>query len=60
MRHETSYNKNYQNFDFLIYVKDLTKINSRKTKQAVICMFYIFKMFPFKYMNECILTNKKV
>ena len=23
-------------------------------------MFYIFKMFPFKYMNVCILTNKKV
>ena len=23
-------------------------------------MFYIFKMFPFKYMNVRILTNKKV
>ena len=23
-------------------------------------MFYIFKMFPFKYMNVCILANKKV
>ena len=23
-------------------------------------MFYIFKMFPFKYMNVFILTNKKV
>ena len=21
---------------------------------------YIFKIFPFKYMNVCILTNKKV
>ena len=56
--------KNWQNFDFLIFVKDFTKINSRKGKQAgkqeYIAMFYIFKMFPFKYMNVFILTNKKV
>ena len=52
--------KNCQNFGFLKSAKDLTKINSRKGKLAVIYMFYIFKMFPFKYVNVCILTNKKV
>ena len=52
--------KNCQSFDFLISVKDHTKTNSRKRKQAVIYMFYIFKMFPIKYMNVWILTNKKV
>ena len=34
--------KNCQNFDFLISVKDLTKINSKKGKWAVIYIYVLY------------------